>query len=152
VAEHAFARDLLATNRRLLPAQVAEWQAAAGGVAAPAHVRATPAVATAGDAAQAHAAHTGAAETEYAQGLAAELAGVPFSAGGTMQLHAVGLPASQLGAEPATGEAEAEALTHVLLPRKKKELYKAMQMGKAKKDAASDVLRARKAAAGAGRK
>ena len=91
----------------------------------------------------------GVAETEYASGLAAELAGVPFSAGGASHPHAAAVPASQLGAEPASGEAEAEAeaLTHVLLPRKKKELYKAMQMGKAKKAAAMDVLRTRKAAA-----
>ena len=89
----------------------------------------------------------GVAETEYASGLAAELAGVPFSAGGASHPRAAAVPASQLGAEPASGEAEAEALTHVLLPRKMKELYKAMQMGKAKKAAAMDVLRTRKAAA-----
>ena len=100
-----------------------------------------------GDAAAAQTAHIGAAETEYASGLAAELAGVPFSAGGVSLPRAEAVPASQLGADPASGEAEAEALTHVLLPRKKKELYKAMQMGKAKKAAATDVLRARKAGA-----
>ena len=132
----------------MLSAQVAEWQAAAGGIVAPSHARATSAITAASDAAQALVAHTGVAETEYAMGLAAELAGVPFSAGVTSQPHAVAVPASQLGAEPAAGEAEAEALTHVLLPRKKKELYKAMQIGKAKKAAATDVLRARKAAAG----
>ena len=126
--------------------QVAEWQAAAAGVVAALQYSAAPAVATAADAAPAHVAQT-AAETEYAQGLAAELAGVPFSAGGSSHPRAAAMPASQLGAEPASGEAEAEALTHVLLPRKKKELYKAMQMGKAKKAAATDVLRARKAAA-----
>lgn len=128
--------------------QVAEWQAAAGGVAAPVHARDASAVPAAGDAAPVQAACV--AENEYAMGLASELSGVPFSAGGVAHPRAAAMPASQLGAEPASGEAEAEALTHVLLPRKKKELYKAMQMGKAKKAAATDVLRARKAAAVSG--
>jgi len=63
---------------------------------------------------------------------------VPFSAAAE---------ALRVAAAPqADEEAEVAALGHVLLPRKQKELYKAMQMGNAKKKAQADTLRARKAA------
>ena len=125
--------------------QVAEWQAAAaaGGAAPPVRARGTdagtPASVPAADA----------EEAAYAAQLAAELAGVPFSSAGAQEPAAPRSAAPRLGADAPGGEAEAEALSHVLLPRKRKELYKAMQMGRAKKEAATGALRARKQAAAA---
>ena len=55
-------------------------------------------------------------------------------------------------AAAAAGGDEAEAMTHLMLPRKKKELYKAMQMGLAKKKERVDKLASKrqKAAPGEG--
>jgi pescadillo protein len=141
--------------------QVAEWQAAAaaaGGVARPARVRGAAPGTAAAEGAPAPAGD--ADEASYAAELAAELAGVPFSAaaaGGARGAvaaaakprgrAAAAAPAARLEPEAPGAEAEALALSHVLLPRKSKELYKAMQMGRQKKAAATGVLRARKAAA-----
>ena len=89
-------------------------------------------------------------EAAYAVQLAAELAGVPFSSAGAQVGDKPAAPraaAPRLGVDAPGGEAEAEALSHVLLPRKRKELYKAMQMGRAKKEEATGALRARKQAA-----
>jgi hypothetical protein len=92
-------------------------------------------------------------EAAYAAQLAAELAGVPFSSAGSKfdgkPAPAPRSAAPRLGADAPGGEAEAEALSHVLLPRKRKELYKAMQMGRAKKEAVTGAQRARKQAAAA---
>ena len=43
-------------------------------------------------------------------------------------------------------EEEMDAMRHVMLPRKKRELYRAMQLGLAKKEARADELRKRKEA------
>jgi hypothetical protein len=144
--------------------QVAEWQAAAaaaGGAARPARVRATAPGAAAAEGAPPPAGD--ADEAAYAAELAAELAGVPFSAAGAgagagrgaaaaaakPRARAAAAPAARLEPEAPGSEAEALALSHVLLPRKSKELYKAMQMGRQKKAAATGVLRARKNAVAA---
>jgi hypothetical protein len=98
-------------------------------------------------------------EAAYAAELAAELAGVPFSAAAAGAGHgataakprarAAAAPAARLEPEAPGSEAEALSLSHVLLPRKSKELYKAMQMGRQKKAVATGVLCARKNAAAA---
>jgi len=117
---------------------VAEWQAAARGAA-------VARLADAGDEPPAAAADGGA----YAAELAAEFAGVPYSAAGAAaeEEEAEEAPRAPRAppAQQTEGEEEAEAavLSHVLLPRKQKELYKAMTMGRAKKAERSAALKAK---------
>ena len=132
---------------------MAEWQAAAAaadGAPRPPHARTAAADASAPDGVVTPA--PGADEAAYAEELAAELAGVPYSAADTRASGAkaaarvAAAPAARLEAEAPGSEAEAQALSHVLLPRKRKELYTAMQMSRAKKAQATNTLRERKQA------
>jgi pescadillo protein len=119
---------------------VAEWQAAARGAA-------VAGLALAGE--PAAAAVVVADTNAYASELAAEFAGVPYSAAaeaadGGEEEAAEPLRRVRL-AQQTDGEEEAEAavLSHVLLPRKQKELYKAMSMGRAKRAEKSAALKAK---------
>ena len=72
--------------------------------------------------------------------------GVPFSAAqGDAAPSAAPAKRKAKAAPTDAGGDEAEAMTHLMLPRKKKELYKAMQMGIAKKKEAVAKLKSKRA-------
>ena len=87
---------------------------------------------------------------DYAAGLEKEFRGVPYSVGGAGMAPSVSISAAHGERRSTEGEEEKEAaqMAHVLLPRKQKELYKAMQMGRAKRaEKAAGLARKKKAAA-----